>query len=369
MSTMSLPQLVTDHDDQGIPHIPWCTEHVNYDADRSPLDGSCTVPIDLAFGPIAPGHEDVNAARVSLWACVKEQDREISTDVVFVGFNGSGCDETGIAPWKCVPLAFALLSANARALGDEESAESFARLAQSAIEQHAGDRIRDRMEVVDRARYSAAYREGMLEAYREAGRPDMVPALLQDMDWLDRFSPDEPPSMHRTSTMPSTRTAPDGTFLDLTRPMLDRDGRAWHWAGYSKTGHPVVSRQPDGDVVTPIGAAYNATGPFTQDSGRAPAPQFVVQSTAEAGHWQVGGVDPRYNGKSVDGHDYTDFEAAKRAATVLNAAKAVFDSAPVGHHLDRTQPHPRAIKDCAHNVYGIDATDEEIRAAVQVVMS
>jgi hypothetical protein len=34
-----------------------------------------------------------------------------------------------------------------------------------------------------------------------------------------------------------------------------------------------------------------------------PAPQFIVQHTAEDGHWQVGGVDPRYNGRSVDGHD------------------------------------------------------------------
>ena len=100
-----------------------------------------------------------------------------------------------------------------------------------------------------------------------------------------------------------------------------------------------------------------------------PVPQFVVQQTTEGGHWQVGGVDPRHNGQSVDGIDYTVFDTAKRAATVLNAVKAVFDMAPVPHHLDRTQPHPRAVKDRARNVYGIEVSDAEITAAVKVVMA
>jgi hypothetical protein len=47
----------------------------------------------------------------------------------------------------------------------------------------------------------------------------------------------------------------------------------------------------------------------------------------------------------------------------------VFDAAPVPHHYDRTQAHPRAVKDAARNVYGIEASDEEIAAAVKVVMA
>lgn len=126
----------------------------------------------------------------------------------------------------------------------------------------------------------------------------------------------------------------------------------------------VMGGDPDGPLIP-----WDVYQAAQEAAKQTPAPQFVVQPTTEAGHWQVGGVDPRYNGRSVDGHDYTDFDTAKRAATVLNAAKAVFDSAPVGHHLDRTQPHPRAIKDCARNVYGIEPTDAEITAAVKVVMA
>ncbi len=99
-----------------------------------------------------------------------------------------------------------------------------------------------------------------------------------------------------------------------------------------------------------------------------PVPQFVVAHTS-AGHCEVHAVDPRFNGRSADGIDYTDFTAAKRAATVLNAAKDVFDWAPVPHHYDRTCPHPRVIKDHALKVYGIDATDAEITAATKVVMA
>lgn len=312
------PRLVQDHAGQQIPHAPWCREHVNYDPERSPLDGCCSDPIDLEFGPIAKGYSDVTAARVSVWACVKEQDRQPSTDVVWIGFNGSEYGDAGIAPWKCVPLAFALLAADAQARGDEASARSFRQMAQSAVAQHAGDAVRDRMETVDRARYSADYREGMLAAYRETGRPELVPALLEDMDYLDRFSPDEPPSMNRASVLPTTRTAPDGTILDLTRALVDRNGTSWFWGGYSVTGHPLVALHPEANEFWPVAEIWEKSGPFTQGSGgqafpaevyeaaRAVAPDvpaFIVQPGREANTRRVVAVS---TGKPVNDTVYTD---------------------------------------------------------------
>lgn len=135
---------------------------------------------------------------------------------------------------------------------------------------------------------------------------------------------------------------------------------------------PVVSEQP----------RHWSQGPFAYVQGgdpdaplipwdtyqaakQQPVPAFIVAHTGP-GHCEVQAVGA---GKSADGHDYDCFEAAKRAAAVLNAAKAVFDAAPVPHHYDQTQPHPRAVHDAALNLFGIDATDEEIAAAVRVVMA
>jgi len=319
MTIQDMPRLHLDEADLQIPHTAWCREHVNYDPERSPLDGCCSDPIDLEFGPIPQGLSDVTAARVNLWVTMAERDREISTDVVWLGFNGSESNDVGIAPWKCRPLAFALLAADAQARGDEESASSFQQMARSAIEQHTGDLIRDRMEVVDRARYSAPYREGMLEAYREAGRLDMVPALLQDMDYVDRFSPDEPPSMNRASVLPTTRTAPDGTVLDLTRPLVDRNGKRWFWAGYSVTGHPLLVAHPDFREYWEVSYIWDKSGPFHQDPSAKPEtdnPRFIVQHD-EAGAYRVVSVATC---RSVDGVRYASFDAAKAERDRLNGA-------------------------------------------------
>jgi hypothetical protein len=63
------------------------------------------------------------------------------------------------------------------------------------------------------------------------------------------------------------------------------------------------------------------------------------------------------------------YVAEDRAALVLDAAKRAFDAAPVPHHDDQTQPHPRMVRDIAVNAFGIKPDDAEIRAALQVVMA
>jgi hypothetical protein len=51
-------------------------------------------------------------------------------------------------------------------------------------------------------------------------------------------------------------------------------------------------------------------------------PQFIVQHTW-ACHFRVVSADPAGNGKSVDGVDYTDFDAAKTVRDRLNAEAAL----------------------------------------------
>ena len=95
-------------------------------------------------------------------------------------------------------------------------------------------------------------------------------------------------------------------------------------------------------------------------------PTFDV-TEARCGHYLV---VTSGSAEAADGIHHTGIEGAERAAAVLNAVKAVFAMAPVSHRLTQTQPHPRAIKDRARNVYGVqDATDDEVRAAVLVVMA
>jgi hypothetical protein len=124
-------------------------------------------------------------------------------------------------------------------------------------------------------------------------------------------------------------------------------------------------------------AKHWSQGPFHHVEGLdaevdifpAVVPHFVVAEMSLTDDYEVHGTDPHYGDRSVDGVVYSDYAAANRAALVLDAAKRVFDAAPVPHHHDQTQPHPRAIKDCARNVHGIEATDAEITAAVKVVMA
>lgn len=266
VTVSQMPQLVVDHDDPRIRHSLWCQEHTNEDPIGSPAYGVCTAPVELDFHEAAQGTDDSAFVSATLEFAASNLEFGYPGDIVYVAFNRSGHNPQALLPWKCVPLAFALLAANARSRGDEETANSFARVAQSAIDHHDGDKISHRMEVVDRSRYSAEHREGMMAAYRELGRHDLIAALLEDMDWIDRRSPDEPPSMNRSSVLPTTRTAPDGTVLDLTQPLIDRLGQPWHWVGYSTTGTPLVSSSEDGGTYTLISAVYDSVGPFTQDA-------------------------------------------------------------------------------------------------------
>jgi hypothetical protein len=122
----------------------------------------------------------------------------------------------------------------------------------------------DRFSVVARAQGDAAFREGVLAAYRELGRPDLVVSLVQDLQWLDRFDPDLPPALNRLVTLGTVRRAPNGAILDLTRPLIDRDGGMWRWGGYTADGEPLVSVSPELGIFAPIGEVWNEVGPLAQ---------------------------------------------------------------------------------------------------------
>lgn len=62
--------------------------------------------------------------------------------------------------------------------------------------------------------------------------------------------------------------APDGTILDLTRPMFDREGCEWRWGGYTASGEPMVTLDHELGYFTPIGVIWDEVGPLThRESG------------------------------------------------------------------------------------------------------
>lgn len=122
----------------------------------------------------------------------------------------------------------------------------------------------DGFEVIARAQVFPEFREGVLAAYRELGRPDLVVSLVDNLQWLDRFDPGEPPSILRQSMLSTVRVAPDGTVIDLTRPLIDREGGRWRWGGYTAAGEPLLTGAPELGFFLPISVVWGEVGPFTQ---------------------------------------------------------------------------------------------------------
>ena len=122
----------------------------------------------------------------------------------------------------------------------------------------------DRFAITARAQGDAAFREGVFAAYRELGRVDLVLSFVGDLEWLDRFDPDLPPALNRLVTLGTVRRAPDGTILDLTRPLIDRDGGEWRWGGYTAAGEPLVTGAPELGFFMPISVVWDEVGPLTQ---------------------------------------------------------------------------------------------------------
>lgn len=55
-----------------------------------------------------------------------------------------------------------------------------------------------------------------------------------------------------------------------------------------------------------------------------------------------------------------------RAATAAAVARSQM---PYDPYLDRTSPHPRAVKDLARQMFGLDLTDGEITEAIKAAMA
>lgn len=135
---MTLPQLVADHDGPRVIHTLWCREHVNYDPVNSPADGCCTMPFDLDFVSVARNTDDARTATVDLWFAALGADEE-TEKTAYIGFDGSEHDTHGLQPWKLVPLAYAMLAAEAQSRGASEQAQAFMAIARDAISAHLAE--------------------------------------------------------------------------------------------------------------------------------------------------------------------------------------------------------------------------------------
>jgi hypothetical protein len=137
MSIMSLPRLVGDHDDPRILHSLWCREHVNYDPERSPEHGCCTMPFEVEF-PVRAVGDDEASAKVELWFAASEVDAS-PAGVAYVSFGPSDHDACSVEAWKLVPVAYAMLAAEAQSRGETERAERFMAFARTAVSAHLAE--------------------------------------------------------------------------------------------------------------------------------------------------------------------------------------------------------------------------------------
>jgi hypothetical protein len=55
-----------------------------------------------------------------------------------------------------------------------------------------------------------------------------------------------------------------------------------------------------------------------------------------------------------------------RAATAAAIARSAM---PWDPFLDGTSPHPRAVRDLARNRFGLELSDDEVRAAIEAAMA
>lgn len=133
MSIMTLPQLVGDHDDPRILHSLWCREHVNYDPERSPQHGLCTMPFEVEF-PGAVGIESVRSAKLDLSFAAADAAAQHESTFGFLAINGGS--ELQIEAWKLVPVAYTMLAAEAQSRGETEQAERFMAFARTAVSAH-----------------------------------------------------------------------------------------------------------------------------------------------------------------------------------------------------------------------------------------
>jgi len=87
------------------------------------------------------------------------------------------------------------------------------------------------------------------EGMRQVGDED-VPALIAEIRRL------------RALVNPATWTAPDGTVLDLSRQMFDRDGEAWALSEVP----PLTMAMVDGDLAErPLSLLFERRGPLTNE--------------------------------------------------------------------------------------------------------
>jgi hypothetical protein len=68
----------------------------------------------------------------------------------------------------------------------------------------------------------------------------------------------------------------------------------------------------------------------------------------------------------VEGSEVSAPVLDPRAATAAAIARSQM---PYDPYLDRTSPHPRAVKDLARNRFGIELTDSETAAAIEAAMA
>jgi len=346
-------------------HFAFCnlSEH-NYDLPDSQM---CRATFPVEFPTIGFGDE-VQSISVELLASHIEAAQGRPTPTAQISWNG-GIPDHEFETWKLKSIAYTLLAAEAHARGDKQASRAFMDAAQAVIvarwieydgEQETATPEPAKPGPWDRPKYVQGghpedgfitYDQYEVEQSLAAGIPQWVIHRAADgVRFVVVGALDEQP-------------VNEGTFTEFgdAKAMRDRLNEQARADAKLQSAQVIVrdrntfahDEDDDSPAVTVVRPQEN--------------PVFIVQH-GDCGHYQVGSNRPAYNGRSVDGEHYTDFDKAARAATVLNAAQQVFDESPIPFRHTQTAPHPRAVHDAAVAL-GVDPTAEEIAAAVRVVMA
>jgi len=257
-----MPDLVKQVLDGARPHFDWCNPPEHDYETPEPECQQCRSTTTLAFPDLDERGDEVSSFAVELVSCPADAAHGVQP-LAAIAFNGQ-IPGYNMPPWKLVPLAMALLAAEARSRGDVEMERAYLDAANSAIDARVAE----------------------LDGAEQAG-PKYVVAAGQQVIVRDRHTYDH---------------IEDDIEPDAAQPV-----RHWSQGPFSY----VQGGDPDDGLIP--WDEYQA-----ERSVEAGTPRYIVQHTTP-GHHQVVDVT---TGKSADGIVYDDFETACRERDLRNAEVA-----------------------------------------------
>lgn len=134
MTITEIANLITAVKDAAHNHFPWCVNHDYNCDDPDPRAQLCRAEFGLDFTS-ATDRDEVKTVEVELSGSQLDVENGHPVPTASIGYNGFTPDRE-IATWKLVPIAYALLAAEARSRGDKSLATAFMDAAEGVVSAH-----------------------------------------------------------------------------------------------------------------------------------------------------------------------------------------------------------------------------------------